>query len=191
MQMQKSFIEKISTSKNLPTLPHILLKLIDACNQDSGSLKEVSQIVEKDPSLSSKIFRLVNSTYYGLPSRVENMNQAVALVGTNAVKNIAICASVYEAFSQNKGNDVFNLKLFWWHSLKCAVLARLISKKIRYSHPDEAFLSGLLHDIGKLVLWVHFPEKYETLLKIYKDQHDLFRIGESRLGKCPDGWPRL
>ncbi len=175
-------MQQIATLKNLPTLPHILLKLIDACNQDRGSLKEVSKIVEKDPSLTSKILRLVNSAYYGLPHRVEDISQAVTLTGTNAIKNIAICSSVYEAFNQNKGKGTFNLKAFWWHSLKCAVLARLIAKKTRYNHPDETFLSGLLHDIGKLVLLVNFPEQYEDLLESCKDRPDLLLGGERRLG---------
>jgi HD-like signal output (HDOD) protein len=182
MQIRKPLFEKIATLKNLPTLPHILLKLIDACNQESSSLKDVSTIVEKDPSLSSKILRLVNSAHYGLPHRVENMDQAVALIGIKAVKNIAICASVYGSFSQSKRESSFNLKLFWWHSLKCAVLARLIAKKTRYSEPDEAFLSGLLHDIGKLVLWVNFPEQYTALLEEHKDQPERLLADEIRLG---------
>ena len=182
MKNRKTLFQQISTLKNLPTLPQILLKLIDTCNQESGSLKEVSKIIEKDPSLSIKILRLVNSSYYGLAHRVENMDQAVSLVGTDAIKNIAICASVYETFSKIKGNAIFNLKLFWWHCLKCAVLSRLIAKKTGYSHPDEAFLTGLLHDIGRLVLWVNFPEQYGELLETYKDQQHLLITGELRLG---------
>ena len=182
MKNKETLFQQISTSKNLPTLPQILLKLIDTCNQEGGSLKEVSKIVEKDPSLSIKILKLVNSTYYGLVHKVENMGQAVSLVGTDAIKNIAICASVYEAFRKIKGNALFNLKLFWWHCLKCAVLSRLIAKKTGYSQPDEAFLTGLLHDIGKLVLWVNFPEQYGKLLETHKDQQHLLISGELRLG---------
>ena len=182
MKNKETLFQQISTLKNLPTLPQILLKLIDTCNQEGGSLKEVAKVVEKDPSLSIKILKLVNSSYYGLARRVENMSQAVSLAGTDAIKNIAICASVYEAFRKIKGNAVFNLKLFWWHCLKCAVLSRLIAKKTGYSQPDEAFLTGLLHDIGRLVLWVNFPEQYGKLLETYKDQQHLLISGELQLG---------
>ena len=182
MDKLKLFLNKLETFKNLPSLPQLLLTLIDACNQDMGSAKEISDIVGKDPSLSLKILRLVNSAYYGLPQKIENMNQAVTLVGTDAVRNIAICASVYEAFRQTKDNEIINLKLFWWHSLKCAVLSRIIAENIHYKPPDEAFLSGLLHDIGRLVLWINFPEKYENLLKIHKDRHELLLAGEARIG---------
>ena len=181
MLIEKSTIEKITTLKNLPTLPHILLKLIEACNKESESLKEISSIVAKDPSITVKILKLVNSVYYGLSKKVENIDQAVTLVGTNAIRNMAICASVYETFNKVLENKIFNYKLFWWHSLKCAVLARLISKKINYSQPDEAFLAGLLHDIGKLVLLVNFSEQYESLLEIYQDQDDSLLSAEKNL----------
>lgn len=182
MQIRKPILDQISNLKHLPTLPHILLKLIKACSHDQGSLNEISKIIEKDPSLTSRILRLVNSAYYGLPRKIENMEQAVAYLGTNAIKNTAICASVFGAFRQARGNGSFNMKLFWWHSLRCAVMARLIARKTRYNSPDEAFLSGLLHDIGRLVLWVNFKDEYTNLLEMYKERPDLLLAGEIRLG---------
>ena len=106
MQTSKPQFDKITTLKNLPTLPHILLKLIDACNQEKGSLRDIAGIVERDPSLSSKILKLVNSALYALPHRVEEIEQAVTLIGTNGVKNIAISASVYEAFNRKKETGI-------------------------------------------------------------------------------------
>jgi HD-like signal output (HDOD) protein/signal transduction histidine kinase len=182
LQIKKSFLEQMSAITNLPTLPHILVKLIKTCNQDKGSLKEISRIVEKDPSLAGKVLRLVNSAYYGLPRKVGNVEQAVTYLGTETVKNTAICASVLGVFHQAKGDSVFNMKLFWRHSLKCALLARLIATKIRYGDPDEAFLSGLLHDIGRLVLYTNYKSDYSDLLEMYRDRPDLLMAGETRLG---------
>ena len=183
MPLNKPVLNKIQTIKNLPTLPHILLKLIEACNrEDIDSFEEVANIVDKDPSLSSKILRMVNSAYYGMPNRVEGVEKAVALVGINAVKNIAICASVFETFDKTQVNTTFSIKLFWWHSLKCAVIARLIAKKTLYGQPDEAFLSGLLHDIGKLILHVNFAELFAELTKTYKNPADLLTAAEIKLG---------
>jgi HD-like signal output (HDOD) protein/nitrogen-specific signal transduction histidine kinase len=182
MQIRKSILDQISTLRQLPTLPHILLKLIRACNRERGSLKEISAIIENDPSLTSKILRLVNSAYYALPRKIGSMDQAVAYLGTNAVKNTAICASVFGAFNQTRGDPSFNMKIFWWHSLRCAVLARLIAKKTQFNDPDEAFLSGLLHDIGRLVLWVNFRKEYKDLMGMYKGRSDLLLAGEIRLG---------
>lgn len=181
MQIQEPLLEKIATLKNLPSLPHILLKLIEACNDHNGDFRKLSGIIEKDPSLSVKILKLVNSAYYGLPHRVESIRQAASILGINAIRNIAICTSVHEVFNHDKGSAGFNLKLFWWHSLKCAVLSRLIAKKTTYGNADEAFLSGLLHDIGRLVLSLNFPEPYSALSEASKDKQHLLLDGETRL----------
>jgi len=135
--------ERIKTSKNLPTLPHILLKLIDACNSQHGTVRDISQIINKDSSLSAKVMKMVNSAYYGLPSRVTSIEQALLLLGTDAVKNIAISAAVFQVFGKAKSDATFKLKLFWYHCLLCATTAKLIAEMTSYSSAEEAFLSGL------------------------------------------------
>jgi HD-like signal output (HDOD) protein/nitrogen-specific signal transduction histidine kinase len=182
MKAQKSVIDKISTLKNLPTLPHILLKLFESCSQESVELDEIAAIVSKDPSLSAKILKLVNSAYFGLPQKVHEINQAVVLVGTSGIKNMAICACVYEAFPRPKKNGIFNLKGFWWHSLRCAFLSKSIAAEMNSGQPDEAFISGLLHDIGKVVLWVNFHTAYEALLINCRDDDQSITEEEARLG---------
>lgn len=182
MKAQKPFFDQVSALKNLPTLPHILLRLFEACNRDSVDLDEIAAIVSKDPSLSAKILKLVNSAYFGLSQKVRSVNQAVVLLGTSGIKNMAICACVHEAFPRLKKNGLFNLKEFWWHSLRCAFLAKNIASGTKTGQTDEAFVSGLLHDIGKVVLWVNFHSAYEDLLKNGFDdgQHRLEE--EARLG---------
>ncbi len=103
-------------------------------------------------------------------------------MGIDAIKNIAVSASVYQAFSITKYHSLFNLKRFWGHSLMCAALAKKIAKKTLYAYPEETFLSGLLHDIGKLVLWVNLTKEYADILKSSKDRLDLILACEARLG---------
>jgi signal transduction histidine kinase len=176
------FFDGIEASKSLPTLPHIILKLIQTCNREEPTAKEIAQIINKDLTLAAKLLRMVNSAYYGLPQKVTDINQAVFLLGTDAIKNIAITTAVYNAFEKAKGDDVFNLKQFWWHALLCATVARIIAKKTLYSSPEEAFLSGLLHDIGKLVLWANFPKEYASVIQSSKNHPDFILAGEMRLG---------
>ena len=182
MKAQKPFFDKISTLKNLPTLPHILLKLFESCSQDSVDLIEIAAIVGKDPSLSAKILKLVNSAYFGLPQKVQEINQAVVIVGTSGIRNMAICACVYEAFPKPKKNGNFNLKMFWWHSLRCAFLSKSIASEMNSDQRDEAFVSGLLHDIGKVVLWVNCQAAYEALLGDCRGDGQQLIEGEARLG---------
>jgi len=178
----RQLFDRISTFKNLPTLPHILLEFIATCNRPDSTHEDLSQIINKDSSLTAKVLRMVNSAYYGLPNRVTSMEHALLLLGTDAVKNIAISASVFQAFAKTKGDAVFNLKRFWRHSLTCATISKLLAKKISYSSPDEAFLSGLLHDIGKLVLWVNFSKEYADMLASSNNESDRLLAGEMRLG---------
>ena len=182
MKAQNALFKRLSTLNNLPTLPHILLKLIEACNQDNQDLNRVADIVNKDPALSAKILKLVNSAYFGLLRKVEGISQAVVLVGTSGIKNMAICACVYDAFPKPQGNGTFSLKKFWWHSLRCAFLAKHMASELEACHPDEAFLSGLLHDIGEAVLWVNFRKTYEALLEKSGDDGNLLLAEEAHMG---------
>jgi PAS domain S-box-containing protein len=162
---QNAVFDRIATFRNLPSLPHILLELLDACEQDDTTFKDLSQIIEKDPSLSAKVMSLVNSAYYNRPYKATSLYQTLTLLGFDAVKNISISSSVYRTFDSIKGDSVFNVGLFWWHSFLCANTSKLIAKKISYSSPEEAFLAGLLHDIGRVVLWTNFPKEYSSILQ--------------------------
>ena len=176
------FFSKIESSGNLPTLPHILVELIEVCNREPDTIDEISRIITSDASLSARLLRMINSAYYGLPNRVTGIDQTLVLLGTGTVKNIAVSASVHQAFNKARDSSVFRLKLFWWQSLMCAALAKLIAARTSYPASDEAFLSGLLHDIGRLVLWVNFPKEYAEILRSCGSNPDLLLAGERKLG---------
>jgi len=177
----EDIFKRIKPHTNLPTLPHIVLKLIDACNEHESTIENISQIVNKDPSLSAKVMSIAN--FASEPrNRMTNLEEAMSFLGRDGVKTIAISAAAYSAFDQAKESSVFWLKLFWRHSLMCASLARLIAEKTSYAAPDEAFLSGILHDIGKLVLWENFPNDYGKILQSYESEPDSVLADETRLG---------
>jgi len=172
----------IRYSKGLPTLPHILLKVIEACDREDMSIKELGEIIAKDPSLSTKILRMVNSAFYNLPQKVNQFEQALSLLGIDTIKNLALCTSVYQVFDHKNVDRLCNLKLFWWHSLTCAVLADLLAKKTGSVSAEDAFLCGLLHDIGKLMLWENFPKEYSELFTSSKSKTNFFIEEHQMLG---------
>ena len=182
MTAQDELYKQLSTLNNLPTLPHILLNLMAACNQESQNMDKIADLVSNDPALSASILKLVNSAYFGLPRKVEAVGQAVMLVGTSGIKNLAICACVYEAFPKPKADGIFSLKNFWWHALRCAFLAKHMAFEMGICQPDEAFLAGLLHDIGKAVLWVNCKKTYEALLATSGNDKDRLLAGEAQMG---------
>lgn len=166
MLSKENVYSKIKKTGNLPTLPEILLKLLEACDNENTSLPEIATIISKDPALSFRVLQLVNSAYYGLSRNFINIEQAVIYLGANSIKNIAVTTCIHQVFEAKRFNTIktFKISAFWWHSLMCATLSRRIATKIRYANIDEAYLSGLLHDIGRLILVSTFPEEHKTFL---------------------------
>jgi HD-like signal output (HDOD) protein/signal transduction histidine kinase len=156
----------IQKSGNLPTLPAILLKLLEACDNDDTPLSDIADLINKDPVLSFKVLQLVNSAYYGFRYSFKGIEQAVVYLGSNTIKNIAVTMSVHQVFEQKRFKNInqFDCNVFWYQSLLCATLAKRIALKVGFTSFDEAYLSGLLHDIGRLILLSTFPKEHETIL---------------------------
>ncbi len=166
MNKIESAYAKIVKAGNLPSLPEVLIKLLDACEDEERPLSEVADIIRKDPALSFKILQLVNSAYYGVSQTFTTLEQAVVYLGANSIKNIAVTTAIYQVFEYDRLKRVkqFDLKEFWWHSLLCGTLAKRVAEASGYGNSDEAYLSGLLHDVGKIVLVSTFPVEHDTIL---------------------------
>ncbi len=149
----------------LPSLPQTLIELIDKCNSKDRNLREIGTIVARDASISARILQLANSAFIGTRNKFTDIEQAVIYLGIDTVRNLAISVSVYETFGNADNSGTLNMAGFWYHSFLTAVLAKTLSQAIRYPDPSEAYLTGLLHDIGKLLLYTAFPESYPSLLE--------------------------
>lgn len=162
---QKNVFEKIKQSNNLPRLPQVMLKLIKACNNEKTSIEELTGIISTDPSLTSRLIQIIGSPYINLPKAVNSIKTAVVYLGIDTIRNIAISTSAMHFFKFSKAVPEFDIGRFWYHSYKCGVVARKVAQENNYSNPDEFFLAGLLHDIGRLVLLQNFPDDYKAILK--------------------------
>ncbi len=150
--------EQIETINTLPTLPDILKRLLIVIENPNVSLNEISNFILNDPVLTSKILKVVNSPIYGFPGRISSVNQALMLLGLNVVKGMLFGVSVFDVMQKTMIG-------LWEHSLSCAVAARIIAKKKNFNEPEEVSIAALLHDIGKVVLGLKFPDEYKEALK--------------------------
>ncbi len=149
----------------LPSLPQTLIELIDKCNSKDRNLREIGTIVARDASISARILQLANSAFIGTRNKFTDIEQAVIYLGIDTVRNLAISVSVYETFGNADNSGTLNMAGFWYHSFLTAVMTKTLSQSIRYPDPSEAYLTGLLHDVGKLLLYTAFPESYPSLLE--------------------------
>ncbi len=169
MENKDKLFARLQRSKNLPSLPQVLLKLIEACEQDDIHLSEIAGIIGKDPFISSRVLSLVNSAYFGLNSTFSSLNQAVVYLGANTIKSIAVTASVQQVFSKFEKNNQFPMSHFWWNSFSSATYSKKIAQQIAYVKVEEAYLAGLLLDLGELLLWMNFPQECAAIQTLAPD----------------------
>ncbi|WP_321494374.1 HDOD domain-containing protein [uncultured Desulfobacter sp.] len=158
-----NIFEKIKSATSLPQLPQIMLQLIQACGKEKSHIDEITQIIGKDAALTAKLLAIIASPYVNLAKQVTTIKSAVVYLGLDTVRNIAISSSAMQFFQFSDSIENFDINRFWYHSYKCAVLARRIAIEENQVNPDQYFLAGLLHDIGTLVLMATFPEEYKVI----------------------------
>jgi len=173
----------------LPSLPHVLVEIVNACQNDEATLQELADIVSRDVSISSRVISLANSSLFSRSASVHTLEHALIVLGSQKLKTIVITAAIHQFFSSFKHQDSEFLTAFWKNSLTCALLSKSLALLTNYSKPDEAYLCGLLHDIGSLVFATNHHEEYRKLLaskldaqKRLTEEQDLFEVDHAELG---------
>lgn len=143
--------EAIKQISHIATLPEITVKIIELVEDPTSTAQDLNNVISNDPALCSRILKVVNSSFYGLPGQIGSINRAIVLLGLNAVKNIAISASMAKLFRGGQLCDKFNARDIWMHAIATAAASKMIADKLKMGVGDEAFLAGLTHDIGMMV----------------------------------------
>jgi putative nucleotidyltransferase with HDIG domain len=168
---------KVEGLEGLPTLPSVATSLISMTQSPQTSATDVGELISKDQALTSRVLKLVNSAYYGFPKQITTVNHAVVILGFNRVKNIVLAASVFGMKNLRRPRG-FDAPAFWKHSLGTAVASRSLARALGRGEAEEAFVCGLLHDIGKLVLSQLCTEEYERCLEMAAADGGLLREAE-------------
>ena len=146
----------VSRELTLASLPDVYYRIMEVINSARSSASHIADVVSKDTSLLARLLKLVNSAFYGFPSKIETVSRAVAIIGTRELSTLALGITAVQYF-QNIPPEFIDMKGFWRHSVACGVYARLLaSEKVGLSE-ERLFVAGLLHDVGKLVLYRQIP----------------------------------
>ena len=141
--MQFVVNKTIGEISHIATLPEITIKIIETVEDPTSTAHDLHNIISTDPALCSRVLKVVNSAFYGLPGQIGSVNRAIVLLGLNAVKNIAIAASLAKLFRGGRLCRQFAARDLWSHSIAVAASVKLLSEHLPVSLADEAFLGGL------------------------------------------------
>lgn len=148
---EQAIANAIREISHIATLPEITLKIVSLVEDPKSTAQDLHKVISNDPALCARILKVVNSAFYGLPGQIGSINRAIVLLGLNAVKNIAIAASLAKLFRGGALTPTFSARDLWAHSMATAAAAKAIAEQLKLGLSDEAFLAGLIHDIGVVV----------------------------------------
>ncbi len=154
----------VRRAKDLPSLPALYYELVQAIDDPDSSIGEISSLISRDQSLASRLLRLANSALFGLPMQIGTLDEAVQLIGLSEIQNLALVTSMIESFDQVPANLV-DVPSFWRHSVACALASSLLAEQRHDPAPERFFVGGLLHDVGRLVMFLNAPAESQEILR--------------------------
>lgn len=176
---------------SIATLPEVTAKIIATVEDPKSSAAQLHKIVSHDPALVTRILKVVNSSFYGLPGQIASIERAIVLLGLNAIKNIAVAASLGALFRGVKLCEGYTAKDLWTHCIGVAVASRELARQMKLPIADEAFLAGMIHDIGLLVSLQTWPDALRSVCEQVKQsggdfaavEREVVGVDHQHLGK--------
>jgi len=164
----------------LISLPEIYIRVTQVLEDQNHNARQLGEIISHDPALTARILRIVNSAYYSLATKVELVSRAVSIIGEDDLRNLVLATSAVDTFKRIP-NQLVDIDLFWRHSVHTGIISRLLSKYCNILHGERLFVAGMLHDIGKLVLYFKEPELSQQVLLHASESDGLLHKSEKEL----------
>lgn len=179
----------IGEHTKLSTLPDIYKHLSAAIAKPNSSTYDIENVISKDTNLSARLLKVVNSAFYGYPSRIDTLSRAVSIIGTRQLSTLAMGVNIINIFNKIP-SDIINMKMFWKHSILCGICARILAGYKNIQNTERMFTAGLLHDIGRLVCYNYLGrESLYAVTKaknsrrlLYLAERDVFNLDHALIG---------
>lgn len=169
----------ISGIPTLGSCAGVLCEIESVLDDPESTLADVGCVIEKDPDLTARLLKLGNSSFFGFPSRMETVSETISLIGIQQVQDLISVSVVVEIFD-GVSEELVNMGSFWKHSLACGLAARQLALARRVPKPEKFFVAGLLHDIGRLVLFSRAPQDAQQVFARYLSETVLLRDAEQK-----------
>ena len=180
---REELLKRLDNIQSLPTLPPIVSKLNEMVSDEDVTASRLGKIIEKDQVLTTKLLKMVNSSFFGFPQRISTIPNALVLLGFNVIKTLIVTSSIFEVM---QASDVGLFE----HSLGCATAAGIIARRKGIKNPEEVSTAGLIHDLGKIVIRAELPDEYNRILQISEEkklpvrdvEKDVVGMGHAEIG---------
>lgn len=172
----------LKTEIRLPEIPSFISDLNDVIASPTSSAGDIASVVNRSPSLATLLLKVVNSAFYGFPSRIDSISRAVTLIGGKEISGLALGISIMKVF-KDIPRKIIDMQSFLRHSLCCATISRIIAAHRNMPQTEQLFLSGLLHDMGRLIIFKYFPlESFSLLVRARNEESPLINLEKPHLG---------
>jgi len=188
---KQDFIDELNKKKIiLPEIPAVVFELNEVIANPMSSAENIAEVVNRSPSLTALLLKIVNSSFYAFPSKIDKVSHAVTLIGTREISGLALGISILSIF-KNIPKDIIDMYSFLKHSLACGILSRILAAHLNSNQTEQLFVSGLLHDLGRLILYIHFPKESHDIITrsrnrsklLFKEESDYLGCDHAEVGK--------
>jgi HD-like signal output (HDOD) protein len=176
-------VEQVKNNlEDMASMPHVAAKALELLNEAEPSSEDLGKVFQLDMVLTGKLLKIVNSAYYGFTKRISTVPDAISILGYDNLRNLLISTIAFDVFSKTRKNVLDNNGL-WLHSLAAGTFAQAIAKELNLFKPEEYYISGLLHDVGKVILIQTAPNDYKKVLNLCKEKRiSIFEAEQELLG---------
>lgn len=179
---QRTAHELVTGVIRLVSLPEVCIRVNEMMGDTQVTASDIGKVIGQDAGLTARLLKIVNSSFYGFPSRIETVSRAVTVIGLRELRGLVLAASAIETFSKIP-NDIFNIVNFWRHSVYCGVVAQLLAELQNVLHSERLFVAGLLHDVGKLIVCNKLPKlSREVIEKVILEGRLDFEVEQELMG---------
>ncbi|MGI6370644.1 MAG: HDOD domain-containing protein [Ignavibacteria bacterium] len=174
---------KLESFTDLPAIPIVIADVLKEIDNPNFNVKTVSTLIEQDQGLTARILRVANSPLYGLVRKISTVDLAIVILGANILKEILISLLLHRVF-RNIKLESFDIRQFWHYSIFCGAASRFLARKLNYKLVSEAFVAGLIHDIGILILIDKFRNNFNKVRKLQASEGYTIIEAEMHVFEC-------
>lgn len=175
-------VNKIADAvSELPALSTVVSKVLKITEDPGANASNLAEAIVLDPNLAASILKLANSAYYGFARHISTVSDAIVLLGFSTIRSLTVAASTYRIYDKEITGYALSKGDIWRHCLSCAMMSKLIALKTRYKVPEEAYIAGLLHDVGKIILGRFVEQDYEKIMSQVEAGKSTFSVAEKEI----------